>query len=126
MRKSKTLLAISAAFVLASAVPALAGISSLEWIQKWQQLEKRQKAEADPQAAASVHVGVRVVKVNVAEQKLTISHGAVKKIGMPAMTMTFPTSETTHLKMLKKGDHVTIHVVNDGGVVKIVGFKMRH
>lgn len=126
MLTSKPRLAIALALVLVGAAPALAGISSLEWIQKWQQLEKRQTGKVDTAAPASANVGVRVVKVNVPEQKLTISHGAVKKIGMPAMTMTFPVAETTHLKMLHKGDRVTIHVVNDGGVVKVVGFKMKH
>lgn len=125
MLKSKTLIAIAAAFVLAGAVPAMAGMSGIEWMQKWQQLEKKQKAEAQD-APTAVNVGVSVVKADVAGQQLTISHGAVKKIGMPAMKMTFPVSDPTHLKMLKKGDHVTIHVVNQGGVATITGFKMKH
>jgi Cu(I)/Ag(I) efflux system periplasmic protein CusF len=126
MLKSKTLLAVAAAFLLANAAPAFAGMSGIEWMQKWQQLEKRQ-GKAEPQAEpTAVNVGVRVVKADVAAKTLTISHGAVKKIGMPAMTMTFPVGETTHLKMLHKGDHVTIHVVNQGGTATVTGFKMQH
>ena len=127
MFKTKSSIAITLALILAGAAPAMAGISGIEWMQKWQQLEKRQTSKADPQAApTSVNVGVRVVKVDVAEKALTISHGAVKKIGMPAMSMTFPAAEATHLKMLHKGDHVTIHVVNEGGVATVTGFKMQH
>lgn len=124
MLRSKTLLAIAAALVLSGSAPAMAGLSSLEWIQKWQQLDKRRTGKVD--GSAPVHVGVRVVKVNVPGQQLTISHGPVKKIGMPAMTMTFPVAETTHLKMLKRGDRVIIDVVNEGGVVTITGFTMKH
>lgn len=124
MIRSKSGIAIGLALALAGASPAMAGMSSLEWIQKWQQLEKRKTGKADETSA--VHVGVRVVKVNVPGQKLTISHGPMKKIAMPAMTMTFPVADTTHLKMLKKGDRVVINVVNDGDMVKITGFTMKH
>lgn len=124
MIRSKSRIAIGLALALAGASPAMAGMSSLEWIQKWQQLEKRKAGKADETSA--VHVGVRVVRVNVPGQKLTISHGPMKKIAMPAMTMTFPVADTTHLKMLKKGDRVVINVVNDGGMVKITGFTMKH
>jgi Cu/Ag efflux protein CusF len=125
MLKSKALLAVAAAFMLAGAAPAVAGMSGIEWLQKWQQLEKKQKAEAQA-APTAVNVAVRVVKTDVAGKELTISHGPVKKIGMPAMTMTFPVSDPTHLKMLHKGDRVTIHVVNQGGVATVTGFKMKH
>ena len=47
MLKSKALLAVAAAFMLAGAAPAVAGMSGIEWLQKWQQLEKKQKAEGD-------------------------------------------------------------------------------
>lgn len=124
MLRSKPGIAIALALALAGTAPAMAGMSSLEWIQKWQQLEKRKTGKADETSA--VHVGVRVVKVNLPGQKLTISHGPVKKIAMPAMTMTFPVADTTHLKMLKKGDRVVIDVANESGVVKITGFTMKH
>lgn len=112
--------------ILAAATPAFAGMSGIEWLQKWQQLEKRQGSKVDAAASASANVDVRVVKTDIAGRMLTISHGAVKKIGMPAMTMTFPVADATHLKMLHKGDRVNIHVVNEGGTVKVVGFKMKH
>lgn len=126
MFQHKSRIAIALAMVLASAAPVMAGMSGIEWMQKWKQLDKRKAGNGDPLTANSVDVGVRVVKVNIPEQQLTISHGAVMKIAMPAMSMTFPVSETTHLKMLHKGDHVTIHVVDDGGVAKVTGFKMQH
>lgn len=121
MSKHKSRIAIALALVMAGAAPAMAGMSGLEWMQKWQRMQARR---ANP--PQHLWVSVRVEKVNLAEQMLTISHGAIKKINMPAMTMTFPVSDTTHLPMLRKGNNVDIHVAADGGVVKIVTFRMHH
>lgn len=125
MFKSKAMLAVVGAVMLAVSAPAMAGMSGIEWMQKWQQLEKK-KAQVPQGASAAVDVNVRVVKVDIPARQLTISHGAVKRIAMPAMSMTFPVADTTHLRMLNKGDRVNIHVVNEAGTATVTGFKMQH
>ena len=42
------------------------------------------------------------------------------------MTMTFPVEDSSHLKMLHRGDAVQIHVVNRDGRVGIVDFQINH
>jgi Cu/Ag efflux protein CusF len=121
MSRLKSYLAIGLALLLAGTAPALAGLSGVDWLQRMQQT---QAPQANPSEGA--WVSVKVQNIDQAGQRLTISHGAIKKIGMPAMTMTFPLEDTTHLAMLHKGDAILIHVVNKDGVVKIVHFKMNH
>nr|WP_276556860.1 copper-binding protein [Rhodoblastus acidophilus] len=71
-------------------------------------------------------LNVKVKKADVAGGTLTISHGAISKIHMPAMTMTFPVTDPTHLQMLHKGDPVQIEVANQDGTVRVIDFKMQH
>ncbi len=122
MLRSKSGIIIALALALASTAPAMAQMSGDAWFEKWQQLDGG--AAATP--SRTVNVPVRVVEADVGGHTLTISHRAVEKIGMQAMTMSLPVSDTTHLNMLKKGDEVTIHVAKQGGVVTITGFTMKH
>lgn len=118
MLKSKSYIVIGLALLLAGTAPALAGLSGVEWLQRMQQ------TQAGPSDGA--WVSVKVQNVDRAGNRLTISHSAIKKVGMPAMTMTFPVEDSTHLAMLHKGDVVQIHVVSRDGAVKIVDFQMNH
>ena len=64
-----------------------------------------------------------MVKLNADAQSITISHGPIKSVGMPAMTMTFGVVDPSHLSTLKKGQRVDIKVENIGGTGKIVNFR---
>ena len=86
-------------------------------------LSMMEKLAAAPNPQETPWVSARVVKVNAAAQSVTISHGAIKSIGMPAMTMTFGVADTSRLSALKKGQRVDIQVENVGGVGKIVNFR---
>ena len=133
MLKSKARIALALAFALtaASAAPALAGagspsgvalkISPQEWLQR---MEKNRADKVSP--GTPLWVAVRVNKADVPGQALMISHGAIPKVHMPAMTMIFPVADPTHLSMLHKGDPIDIEVADVGGVVKILDFRMRH
>ena len=87
-------------------------------------MQKVQPAQTN--SPDGVWASVRVGNIDLAGHRLTISHGAISKIGMPAMTMTFPVEDSTHLRMLHRGDAVQIHVVNRDGQVGIVDFQMNH
>lgn len=71
-----------------------------------------------------MHVVVR--KINLPASRITVSHGAIPQIGMPAMTINFPVADTAHLAMLHKGDEVDIQCEHCSGVVKVVNFRMEH
>ena len=73
-----------------------------------------------------VWAGARVKSVDRTGNRLTISHGVIRKVGMPAMTMTFPVGDSSHLGMLHRGDGVKIHVASRGGLVQIVDFRINH
>lgn len=90
-------------------------------------------ALATESAAATPHPGDRVViaqadstmtvgeirKVDKDANKLTIKHGEIKNLGMPAMTMVFLVKDPGMLDQVKQGDKVRFHVelVNGGMVV---------
>lgn len=120
--KSRIALALALAMTAASAAPALAmKMSGPEWLQMMEKIRTDKGAAGSP-----FWVLVKVKQADVQAKTLTISHGAVSKIHMPAMTMTFPVTDPTHLPMLHKGDPVEIEVANDNGVVKILDFRMQH
>lgn len=123
----RSFLALSLAMAVGS--PALAGgsqsaamkMSGQQWLQR---MEKNRTDSGTP--GSPLWVAVNVARANVAGHSLTISHGAIPRINMPAMTMTFPVADPTHLSMLHKGDPIDIQVVDDAGVVKILDFRMKH
>lgn len=122
MLKSKSRIALALALALASAAPAFA--MNMGGPQFLQMMEKIRADKAAP--GTPLWVSVRVKNADVPGQKLTVSHRAVPKIHMPAMTMTFPVADPTHLSMLHKGDPVEIELSNENGEVKIIDFRMRH
>jgi Cu/Ag efflux protein CusF len=127
--KSRTALALAFVLAMASVAPALAGgsqsaplkMSGQEWLQR---MEKNRADQPIP--GAPLWVSVKVNKADLPGHALTISHGAIPKIHMPAMTMTFPVVDPTHLSMLHKGDPIDIEVADVGGEVKILDFRMNH
>jgi Cu(I)/Ag(I) efflux system periplasmic protein CusF len=117
--KSKSRIALALVLALTSAAPAFAmKMGGPEWLTMMEQIRADKAAPGTP-----LWVSVHVTKANVAGHKLTISHEAIPKINMPAMTMTFPVVDPTHLSMLHKGDPVDIEVANEKGVVKIIDFR---
>lgn len=127
----KLVLALGAALVSASPTlaqtssptpsPTLASMSGVEWLQHIERLRGVQGNTTGP-----LWIPVQVASVDNQRQQLTISHGEIKSIGMPAMTMTFALADPAHLRMLKPGDTVDIQAANQGGVVRITDVRMRH
>lgn len=70
------------------------------------------------EAAASYAEGT-VKKVDKGSSKLTIAHGPLASVGMPAMTMAFPVVDPAMLDQAKAGDKVRFKVDNVNGVLTI-------
>ena len=107
---------------LTHAQTQLASMSGVEWLNHIERLQKGGGSGAPerPWVAAEVR------KVDPRASEMTIAHGAIPSIDMPAMTMTFPVQDAAHLRMLKSGDRVEVQAANVGGTVKIVNVRMRH
>lgn len=99
----------------------LASMSGVDWLNRIELLQKSQR-----QAGERPWVRAQVRNVNLRNGELTISHPEIKSIDMPAMTMTFPVADRSHLSMVKVGDEVDIQAANQGGVVQIVAIRMGH
>jgi Cu/Ag efflux protein CusF len=122
MFKSKSAIALALALAVTSAAPALTmQMNGPQWLQMMEKIRADKAAPGTP-----LWVTVKVKKADVAAKTLTVSHGAIAKAHMPAMTMTFPVADPTHLPMLHKGDPVEIEVANQDGTVRIIDFHMQH
>ena len=72
-------------------------------------------------AAASVHlVDGTVKKVDRSAGKITLAHGPLENLGMPAMTMSFPVKEPLWLDGVKTGDKVRFVADKVGGAITVV------
>lgn len=83
-----------------------------------------EKLQTEPGETPWVHVVVR--KIDLTASRITVSHGAIPQIGMPAMTINFPVADSAQLAMLHKGDEADIQCEHRGGVVKVVNFRTEH
>ena len=105
----------------ATASSFAAGPNPWHYYQRIQQLRRFQ-----PNPQENPWVSVQVKNLSVPAHQITISHGPIPKINMPAMSMTFQVADTTHLAMLAKGDKVDIQLDINSGSVEITNFRMYH
>jgi Cu(I)/Ag(I) efflux system protein CusF len=67
-------------------------------------------------AFAAMHLtDAEVRKVDKEAKKITLKHGAIKDLDMPAMTMVFQVSDTAMLDKVKAGDKVRFKATGEGG-----------
>jgi Cu/Ag efflux protein CusF len=90
----------------------LAAMSTEDW---YRLIEATRKKTQDHPWVSAVIKGI-----NAGAGEMTISHGPIPHARMSAMTMTFPVREASDLTAHQVGDHISIQVAEDGGVVKIV------
>ena len=112
MPRTSTLL-IALALASTSAVPAVAGMNGVDWL-------ARQHIQADQQRANAPWVTARVTTIDRAKGTLTIAHGAITSIGMPAMLMTYAAADPASVAALNKGDLVNVQLNSQGGVANVV------
>lgn len=74
---------------------------------------------AEPPAAAAsaadTMTEAEVRKVDLATAKVTLRHGEIKSLDMPAMTMVFQARDKRLLDGLKVGDKVRFKAAHEGG-----------
>ncbi|WP_158906133.1 copper-binding protein [Burkholderia sp. L27(2015)] len=61
-----------------------------------------------------------VKKVDPSTGMVTLQHGALKNIGMSAMTMAYKAKDTAMVKQAKEGEKVKVRVEDVGGTLTIV------
>jgi Cu(I)/Ag(I) efflux system protein CusF len=75
-------------------------------------------------AAAVTHAATGVVKAaDVASDKVTIAHEAIKTLGWPGMTMSFTVKDTALFSKLRVGAQVDFQLVKEGNEYVVVGVK---
>jgi Cu/Ag efflux protein CusF len=81
---------------------------------------------ADAAAAAKSAKGAtaemsegEVRKVDVAGKKITLKHGPIRNLDMPAMTMLFDVPDAALLAKVKAGDKVRFVAANPGGKLTV-------
>ena len=81
-------------------------------------------AQVSPPAAATAPASAEaegeVRKVDVEAQKITLRHGPIANLEMPAMTMVFRVSDPTMLQGIKVGDKVRFKADKVGGQFTVV------
>lgn len=65
--------------------------------------------------AATEMTDAEVRKVDRETNKITLRHGEIKDLGMPAMTMVFQVKDAALLDKLSAGDRVKFRASHDGG-----------
>ncbi len=71
--------------------------------------------QATPAAVSAALSDGEIRKVDRDAQKITIRHGPIANLGMPAMTMVFQVRDTALLDRAKTGDKVKFAAEQSGG-----------
>lgn len=67
------------------------------------------------QAAQAQSTDAEVMKIDKAQQKITLKHGEIKNLDMPPMTMVFRVQDAGMLNAVKVGDKVKFDADKVGG-----------
>jgi Cu/Ag efflux protein CusF len=85
---------------------------------------------ADAPAAAtdtsSLLTSGEITRVDARSARLTIRHGDITNLGMPAMTMVFVLQDRTQLAQFKPGDQVRFHAEDTQGQLLITHIEAAH
>ena len=94
--------------VLALAATPLAGLAQTDHV------GHHDSAAQLAQASAPLTDG-EIRRVDKEAKKLTIKHGPIQNLDMPAMTMVFQVKDAAMLDQVKAGDKVRFRAEKDGG-----------
>ncbi len=70
-------------------------------------------------------VAAEVKKIDAQTGKVTLKHGPIDNLGMPAMVMAFPVKDRASLKNFKEGDSVSVTFDKVNGEPTVVDMKQR-
>ncbi|KLU20508.1 RND transporter MFP subunit [Caballeronia mineralivorans PML1(12)] len=87
------------------------------------------KMDGDAMSAMAPHTSALtdavVKKVDTSTGMVTLQHGALKNIGMSAMTMAYKAKDASMVKQAKEGEKVKVRVENVDGTLTIVTLMKR-
>lgn len=75
-----------------------------------------------PDANEALADGV-IKKIDKATAKVTITHGPLKSLGMPAMTMVFRVKDTTWLDQMQTGEKIRFQAETISGALTVVRYE---
>ena len=104
------------------ALPALMAsiaLSTPVWAQQKADEHAGHHAASSPAAAADEMTDAEVRKVDIDAAKITLKHGDIKSLEMPAMTMVFNVRDKAMLGQVKAGDKVKFKAEKIGGAFTI-------
>ena len=78
-----------------------------------------QNAAREPAQSMSETVDGEVRKVDKDARKITLRHGEIKQLDMPAMTMVFQVKDPAMLDKVKAGDKVKFKAESAGGAMTL-------
>ncbi len=81
------------------------------------------KDHAKHQAGKTEMIDGEVRKVDMDTKKLTIKHGPMPSLDMPAMTMVFQVKDPTMLDKVKAGDKVQFTAEQNAGAYVVTGIE---
>lgn len=78
------------------------------------------KPSASKMSSKTALTDAEVRKVDAATGMVTLKHGALRNVGMPAMTMAFKAKDASMIKQIHEGDKVKVRVEDVDGTLTIV------
>lgn len=96
-----------------------AGAASAETPAPADQGAHHARAQAAQSSAASDFTEGEVRKVDKSAGKITLRHGEIKSLDMPAMSMVFTAAKPEMLDQVKAGDKVRFRATNEGGAYTV-------
>ncbi len=100
---------------IATAIVTVAGVSGTAHAQV-------DKSKIDTAQMASMTDG-EIRKIDKDAGKVTIKHGEIKNLDMPAMTMVFVAKEKSLLDKIQTGDKVKFAVISESGKMVVTDIK---
>ncbi len=76
-----------------------------------------------PMAGEAAMVDGTVKKIDKAAGKVTLAHGPLANLGMPAMTMSFRVKDNSWLAQMKEGGKIRFMADNVNGAMTVVRFE---
>ena len=76
-----------------------------------------------PRNAEAPMVDGTIKKIDRSTGKVTLAHGALVNLGMPAMTMVFRVKDIAWLDQMKEGNKIRFVADNVNGVITVVRFE---
>jgi len=74
--------------------------------------------------ASTLPVDGEVRKVDIETKKITLKHGPIANLGMPAMSMVFRVKDAVFLEKVKAGDKVKFSADKVDGALTITGIQV--